>query len=99
MGRCRPFIHEDFLGRLHHIDEIQRSLIGGYVGMCENPYEIYFRPKQLTEDEILENFKASFDCFREILAARRQAGAKLDMTKPRYDAVFMEGIACLNSSE
>jgi hypothetical protein len=50
----------------------------------------------MDEKQVIENFKASFDCQEEILAARRKAGEKLEVTPPRYDDVFFEGLERLN---
>jgi len=50
----------------------------------------------MDEKQVVENFKASFACHKEILEARRKAGQKLEVTQPRYDEVFFEGLERLN---
>ena len=50
----------------------------------------------MDEKQVIENFKATFDCQHEILEARRRAGEKLEVTQPRYDDVFFEGMEVLD---
>jgi len=42
------------------------------------------------------NLKTEFARHREILDGRRKAGQKLEVTPPRYDDVFFEGLEVLN---
>ena len=52
--------------------------------------------KGMDEKQVIENFKASFACHKEILEARRKAGQKLEVTQPRYDDVFLGGVEVLD---